>query len=184
MVVTNNAQVAEDARSLKDLSFSKNERTYLHSQVGYNYRMTNIQAAIGLAQLERIDDFVEMRRSNAKLYNELLSDTIGLTLPPEKEWAKNVYWMYSVLVEPEFGISRDMLIKILKEKGIETRPFFIPMNRQPVFKDMSLFEGEKYPVAEKLSQCGFNLPSSSGLTQSEIEYVCHTIKEVNNKVAV
>lgn len=94
-----------------------------------------------------------------------LSDVDGLTLTPEKEWAKNVYWMYSVLVESEFGVSRDRLIKLLREKGVDTRLFFIPMNKQPVFRDLGLFEGEDYPVAEKLSQSGLNLPSSSGLAQ-------------------
>jgi perosamine synthetase len=178
MVVTNDPKIAETAKSLRDLSFPKGARVYVHSQVGYNYRMTNMQAAIGLAQLERIDEFVEMRRKNAKLYNALLSDVRGIQLPPEKEWAKNVFWMYSVLVEPEFGASRDDLIERLANKQIETRPFFVPMNQQPVFENMHFFRGETFPIATELSKKGLHLPSSSGLKEIEINYICKEIKEL------
>jgi perosamine synthetase len=178
MIITNDEKIAETAKSLKDLSFPKGERIYLHSKIGYNYRMTNIQAAIGLAQLERIEEFVEMRRRNASLYNDSLANLEGIGLPPEQEWAKNVYWMYSILIEPEFKISRDKLMTKLRNRQIETRPFFIPMHKQPVFRDMSLFIGENYPIAEILSERGMNLPSSSGLTTTEIQYICNAIKEI------
>jgi perosamine synthetase len=181
MMVTNNEVFAKHAKSLKDLSFENGkERAYLHSEVGYNYRLTNLQAAVGLAQFERIDDFVSMRRRNAAIYGELLRNVPGIRLPIEKEWAKNVYWMYSILVEPEFGISRDELIRELKKRGVETRSFFVPMNQQPVFKTMHLFEGENYPVAESLSRKGLYLPSSSGLKRAEIKYICGSIAEVRN----
>lgn len=180
MVVTNDENLAENARSLRDLCFPKGSRVYLHSKVGYNYRMTNLQAAIGLAQFERIEEFVEMRRENARRYNEFLSNVAGLTLPVEKPWAKNVYWMYSMLVEPEFGSSRDCLMEKLCSSQIDTRPFFIPMNKQPVFREMGLFFGEEYPVAEKLSHCGLNLPSSSGLTSSEVKSVATAIVNAKN----
>jgi len=179
MVVTNDQKIAETARSLRDLSFPKGARVYVHSQVGYNYRMTNMQAAIGLAQLERIDEFVEMRRKNAKLYNVLLSDLKGIRLPPEKEWAKNVFWMYSILVEPEFGASRDELIEMLANKQIETRPFFVPMDQQPVFQDRGFFKGDTFPIAAELSRKDLHLPSSSGLEEREINYICNTIKEIS-----
>jgi perosamine synthetase len=179
MVVTNNEEFAQRAISLKDLSFEEgNKRIYLHSEVGYNYRMTNLQAAIGLAQFERIHELIEMRRRNAQLYNEFLENTNGIRLPIEKEWAKNVYWMYSILVEPEFGVSRDEVMIELEKKGIETRSFFIPMNKQPVFRNMHLFEGESYPVAEGLSKRGMYLPSSSGLKPDEISYICNSIAEI------
>jgi perosamine synthetase len=179
MVVTNNEKVAQHAAALKDLSFSDGKkRVYLHSEVGYNYRMTNLQAAIGLAQFERINDFVEMRRKNASLYSETLKSVSGITLPKEKDWAKNVYWMYSILVEPEFGMSRDELMTELEKKGIDTRSFFVPMNKQPLFKDMHLFKDEKYPVAEELSKKGLYLPSSSGLKPAEIQYVCDSIIDI------
>lgn len=163
MLVTNSADIAEKACRLKDLSFSDGKkRTYVHSEVGYNYRMTNLQAAVGLAQLERIDDFVAMRRKNAYFYNDLLKDIVGIRLPVEKPWAKNVYWMYSVVVEPEFGLSRDELMLELAHKGVDTRAFFVPMNRQPVFADMNLFLGEGYPIAEGLSKTGLYLPLVQG----------------------
>ena len=181
MIVTNNEKIAEKAKSLRDLSFPKGDRIYLHSEVGYNYRMTNMQAAIGLAQLERIDELVEMRRKNAKIYNALLSKINGIRLPPEKEWAKNVYWMYSVLIEPKFGISRDQLMKELRNRQIETRPFFIPMDKQPVLKNMGFFKRETYPVAEELSKKGINLPSSSGLKYEEINNICSAIKQISEE---
>ena len=178
MIVTNDEEIAERAKSLRNLCFPKEKRIYLHSEVGYNYRMTNIQAAIGLAQLERIDELAEMRRRNAYLYNEYLKDVEGITPPPEKEWAKNVYWMYSILIEDEFGMSRDALMEALAKKGIETRTFFVPMHEQPVFHKMGLFKGESYPVAEDLARKGMYLPSSSGLKKREIKIVANTLKEV------
>ena len=178
MIITNDDKIAEKARSLKNLSFPKGKRIYKHQDVGYNYRMTNIQAAIGLAQLEKIDGLIERRRKNAHLYNELLKGVEGITLPVEKQWAKNVYWMYSILIEDEFGISRDKLMSKLEEKGIETRPFFVPIHQQPVFHKMGWYEDENYPIAERLALRGINLPSSSGLKEKEIRYICDVIKSI------
>lgn len=176
MIVTNNEEIAEKARSLKDLAFSK-ERRFLHDDIGFNYRMTNIQAAIGVAQLGKIEEYVDMRRRNAVLYNNYLKDIKGIRLPVEKPWAKNVYWMYSILIEDDFGLSRDELMEKLKEKGIETRTFFIPMHEQPVFHDMGLFKGKKYPVAEEISRKGMYLPSSSGISENEIKIISRNIAE-------
>ena len=180
MIVTNDKEIAEKAMSLKNLAFSK-ERRFLHTDLGFNYRMTNIHAAIGLAQFEKIDELVERRRRNAHLYNRLLGDIEGIRLPVEKEWAKNVYWMYSILIENEFGMNRDELMEKLSAKGIETRAFFIPMHEQPVFKNRGLFKGENYPIADDLSKTGMYLPSGSGLEEEEIKFVCGTIKEVKNR---
>lgn len=177
MVVTNDPEIAQRARLLKDLAFSP-EKRFLHMDIGFNYRMTNIQAAIGLAQLEKINSLVEARRGNAQSYNRLLKDIPGIILPVEREGVKNVYWMYGILIEEEFGLSRDELMIMLKERGIETRTFFYPMHQQPVFQEMGLFAGEKYPVAEALSQKGLYLPSGSGLKEEEIENVCRAIKEI------
>jgi len=178
MIVTNDEKIAERARRLKDQAYSP-ERRFLHTDIGFNYRMTNIQAAIGLAQLEHIDEFVERRRRNAYLYNSRLKDVPGITLPPEKEWAKNVYWMYSILIEEnEFGMSRDELMERLKGRGIETRTFFIPMHEQPAFLNLGLFKGERYPVAERLGKQGLYLPSSTGLKKEEIEYICDIMREI------
>lgn len=178
MIVTSDEEIAERARSLKDLAFSR-ERRFLHTDVGFNYRMTNIQAAIGLAQFERIDELAEMRRRNARLYNEYLKEVKGIRLPIEKEWAKSIYWMYAILIEDEFGISTCELMDKLMKKGIDTRTFFIPMHEQPVFRKIGLFKGEKYPIAEELSKKGMYLPSSSGLKEEEIRSVCDAIKETS-----
>lgn len=176
MIVTNNEKIADYARRLKDQAFSR-ERRFLHTDVGFNYRMTNIQAAIGLAQLENIDRLVEMRRRNAAIYNKHLEGVPGIILPKEKEWAKNVYWMYSIVIEKEFGMSRDELMAFLCQKGVDTRTFFIPMHMQPAFRHMGLFEGERYPVSEMLAERGLYLPSGSGLTEGQINTVCDAVRQ-------
>jgi len=178
MVLTSNEEIAEKARALKDLAFSR-EKRFLHTAIGFNYRMTNIQAAIGLAQFERIDELAETRRRNAHLYNKYLGDVKGIKLPIEEEWAKNVYWMYSILIEDGFALNRDDLMKELAEKGIETRTFFVPLHEQPVFQESGMFKEEKYPVAEDLSRKGMYLPSGSGLQEEEIKSVCDSIKEIS-----
>ena len=181
MVVTNNKEVYQRAKLLKDLAFIR-ERRFLHYHLGFNYRMTNIQAAIGLAQLEKIDILAQRRIENAHLYNELLRDIKGITLPPEPPEIRNAYWMYSILIDKnKFGIGAAELAQVLYEQGIETRPFFIPMHKQPVFIEMGLFKKEKYPVAEMLSKRGLNLPSASSLKKEDIEYICSTINKAKNK---
>jgi len=180
MVVTSDEKIAQKARSLKDLAHSPDKR-YLHTDIAFNYRMTNIQAAIGLAQFERIDELAAKRRKNARLYNDLLKSIAGITIPVEKEWAKNVYWMYSILVTDEFGITRDELMDKLMEKGIDTRAFFLPMHQQPALNNIGLFAGERYPVAEDLSRKGMYLPSSTGLSEDEIRHICRVIKEVKKE---
>jgi perosamine synthetase len=170
MIVTNNDELAERARLLSDLAHSK-ERRFLHKHIGFNYRMTNMQAAIGVAQLERIGGLIKRRIKNAELYNSLLKDVDGITLPPNAEWVKNVYWMYSVLIEDNFGITRDELMDKLKAVGIDTRTFFIPMHTQPMFKDSS----PSFPVAEDLSRKGINLPSGPVLKEEDIKYVAESI---------
>ncbi len=175
LVATNDGDLAEAARSLRDMAFEKDPgRKFIHQKIGYNYRMTNLQAALGLAQLERIDDFVGIRRTNASLYNSLLRDLKGIATPPEQKWAKNVYWMYSVLLdETHFGISRDELMIRFERDGIETRPFFTPVHKQPVFS--KAYRGQSYEVAEALSMSGLNLPSGNTLSREEIATVCKRI---------
>jgi len=168
MIVTNNQELAEKAAMLRDQAYEK-ERRFLHRVIGFNYRMTNLQAAIGVAQMEKIDRFIEARRRNAHLYNSLLEQVEGIKLPPETEWAKNVYWMYSILVEDSFGLSRDELASYLKERGVETRPFFYPIHLQPIYAEN--YQWGSCPVAEELSQQGMNLPSAATLGRKEIEYV-------------
>jgi len=173
MIVTDDAALAAKARKLRDQAYER-ERRFWHKELGFNYRMTNIQAAIGVAQMERIDEFINIRRRNAQLFNRLLSDVPGLTLPPEAPWAKNVYWMYSLLVDESFGMSRDQLADYLKSHSIDTRPFFYPIHLQPLYEQQ--FRGESYPVAEELSKRGINLPSGNNLTETQVHRIVDVIK--------
>ncbi|MDP3734251.1 MAG: DegT/DnrJ/EryC1/StrS family aminotransferase [Nanoarchaeota archaeon] len=179
MVVTSNEKWAEKAKSLRNHYFG--HPRFLHSELGYNYRLTNMQAAIGLAQLEKIEQLVNARRQNAFTYNQFLKNVPGMTLPPAKEWAKNVYWMYGLLVNPDFGISMPLVREKLEAKGIETRTFFIGMHQQPAYrKNDQRFPSlhSSYPVADELTQKGFYLPSSSHLTKEQIIFITDTIKEI------
>lgn len=176
MLTTNNREIAKLAWNLRDHAFS-HERHFWHKYIGFNYRMTNLQAAVGLAQVEQMDKFIENRRHNAQEYTSRLASIPGVTTPPQASWAKNVYWMYGLLVdEKKFGMNRDQLRKALADNGIETRTFFIPMHCQPVYWEQ--FKGQRYPVAERLCRDGFYLPSASSLTLSEIEYITSIIREV------
>jgi perosamine synthetase len=177
MVTSNNPELAETVRTLRDHAFSK-ERHFWHKHIGYSFRLTNMQAAVGLAQTEQMDKFVSWRRENAALYTSLLRDVPGLTMPVEEPWAQNVYWMYGVLVEDEFGMSRDELRRRLAAQGIETRTFFIPMHVQPIYH--ADYKGERYPVAEDLCRRGLYLPSASSLTRREIERVVEAVKACRN----
>jgi len=183
MIVTNREEIEERARRLKDQAYSP-EKRFLHTDLGFNYRMTNIQAAIGLAQLEKVEELVERRRENARLYRALLTGVGGIRLPIQREWAKNVYWMYCILIEGGFGRSRDELRAKLSEHGIDTRDFFIPMHQQPALKNLGLFEAESYPVSEDISRRGMYLPSGSGLKEEEIRQVCATMKRIGRSAAL
>ncbi|MCB0250667.1 MAG: DegT/DnrJ/EryC1/StrS family aminotransferase [Anaerolineae bacterium] len=173
MITTNDQDIARLAWNLRDHAFSS-ERHFWHKFVGFNYRMTNLQAAVGLAQVERLNELVAARRRNAAHYTSLLRDIPGITTPPEAPWAKNVFWMYGIMVERDsFGMNRDQLRSVLADNGIETRTFFIPMHCQPVY--WNTFKGQRFPVAERLCRDGFYLPSSSSLTVGEIERVAAVI---------
>ncbi len=173
IVVTDDEKLADKLRTMRNYGFTE-ERHFWHKVVGFSYRMTNVQAAIGLGQLERIDELVQARIDHAHLYNSLLEDVRGIVTPPCAPHAKNVYWMYGILVEKEFGISRDELRQKLADRGIETRSFFIPIHLQPVYAD--LFSDE-YPVSEELGTKGLYLPSASGLTGKEIEFIAGVIRD-------
>ena len=181
MVVTDNDELAEKCRYYKNLCFPlKGERNFLHNDIGFNYRMSNIHAAIGLAQVEMADKYVEMRRHNNSLYKEYLKSVPGITLQPEKEWAKNVYWMNGIIVDPkEYGLSRDELMIKLRENGIDSRLFFTGMHRQPSLQKYGCDCSGEYPVTDWLAENGLYLPSGSGLNESEIHYICKLIIQLS-----
>jgi perosamine synthetase len=172
MLITDIRKIAENVRILRDHGFSK-KLHFWHEHLGYNYRMTNMQAAIGLAQMERFEELVETRIRNAEYYSLLLKDIKGIRLPPEMKNAKNVYWMYSILIEDDFGLTRDDLRKYLAWKGIETRTFFIPIHMQPIYRKKY---NERFPVAEELCRKGMYLPSGANLSKKEIEYIAECVK--------
>lgn len=177
MVLTNDSMQAERLRSLRNLCFQK-ERRFYHSGLGHNYRLTNLQAAVGLAQLERIDQSVQKKRWMAGAYTERLKDIHLLQLPVEESWAKNVYWMYAVVLDESAGMDAVELARHLGEKGVMTRPFFLGMHEQPVFRNMGLFLDEHYPVAERIAGQGLYLPSGMTLTEDQVERVCQVVHEV------
>ena len=178
MVVTNDEKLAQRAKSLRNLCFKKSKR-YRHDELGFNYRMTNLQAALGIAQLENIEQFIEIKRENAALYNELLSDLKLLQLPIEKEWAKNVYWMYAIVLDESSGINAETFAQKLREHGIATRPFFYPMHLQPVLKDKyKKIEGQDFSVSERICRQGLYLPSGLALKKDDIKYIAQSIKKV------
>ncbi len=177
MVLTNNVKHAERLRSLRNLYFS-NERRFYHTQLGSNYRLTNLQAALGLAQLERIEESIIKKRWMAAAYTERLKDVAVLQFPVEEAWAKNVYWMYGVVLNDSAKLDAVEFARKLTERGVMTRPFFLGMHEQPVFLNMGLFQGECYPVAERIARQGLYLPSGMTLTEPQIEKVCQAVRDI------
>ena len=178
MLVTDDEQIAERCRSLRNLCFQR-DRRFVHEQLGWNYRMTNIQAALGVAQLEKIDDFAVRKRQIGRRYTRLLSDFDGIKVPLEKtDYAENIYWVYGVVLSDDVSFDAAEAMARLKELKIGTRPFFWPMHEQPVFNKMGLFENETHPVAQRLARRGFYIPSGLTLTDETIEYVAGSLKEV------
>lgn len=175
MIVTNDAKLAERARSLRNLAFRREQR-FFHTELGYNFRMTNLQAAIGLAQIERIEDHLARKRRMATLYNDRLRGIKGLRLPVERPNVKNVYWMYGVILADHLAMDAAMFAARLKEQGIDTRPFFLGMHEQPVLRKLGLFAGERYPVTEAIARRGLYLPSGLGLDETQIDEVCAAVK--------
>lgn len=177
MVTTDSKILYERMKTLKDMSHSKNRR-FLHTSTGYNYRLTNLQAALGLSQLENIEIIIAKKLYIANRYNTKLNKISGLTLPPSTSWAKNIYWMYGVVVNKKSKLKREEITKILSRNGVETRDFFIPMHRQPALKKLGYFKNEKYPVADYLSKNGFYLPSGPKISNKEIDYISALLKEI------
>jgi len=172
MVVCRKAALADRLRLLRNQGFE--EPRFVHRVMGYNYRLTNIQAAIGLAQTEKVCEKVARKRDIAAAYAKLLDGQSSITLPSEATWAKNVYWMYGILIEDGFGRSRDDVMKELRTHGVETRQFFYPMHRQPAYQGADArfpdTSGE-FVISDRLASRGLYLPSGLGLTSVQIEYV-------------
>jgi perosamine synthetase len=177
MVLTNSEGYADKLRSLRNLCFRKEKRFY-HTELGYNFRLTNVQAAIGLGQLERIEGLVQRKRQIGRTYTGLLGDIPGLQLPVEEPWAKNVYWMYGIVLDENTGVDAATFAKQLTEVGVMTRPFFVGMHEQPVFRKTGLFRNESYPVCERISRQGLYLPSGMTLTDRQIQMTCDALRGI------
>lgn len=177
MMVCNDADLAEKCKKLRNLAFEPQGRRFIHNELGWNYRMTNLQAALGVAQLEKMEFHIQRKREIGNLYNEGLKKLNGFQLPLENtEYAKNIYWVFGLVADTE--AQQEVIVKKLNDAKIGTRPFFWCMHEQPVFQKMGLFKNESYPVAEKLARNGFYIPSGLGLTNEEITNVINVmIKE-------
>ena len=178
MVLTDDEGLAERCRSLRNLCFQR-ERRFVHEELGWNFRMSNLQAAVGCAQLERLDQTIERKREIGARYNERLSGVAGLQLPLcSTAYADNVYWVYGVVLNDDVPFDAAEAMRRLGEKRIGTRPFFWPMHEQPVFRGMGLFKGESHPVAERIAGRGFYVPGGPALTDAQIDVVAEAVREV------
>ena len=178
MVLTDDDRLAERCRSLRNLCFQAKKR-FVHEELGYNFRMTNLQAALGVAQLERLEEFVGLKRRMGKRYTDMLMSVEGLELMPARTaYADNIYWVYGMVLKDGVPFAAEEAMRRLGGKGIGTRPFFWPMHEQPVFRKMGLFAGGEYPVAERLARRGFYIPSGMALTEAQIDEVADAVKEL------
>jgi perosamine synthetase len=174
MVVTSNDALAEKVRLLRGQGMDPNRR-YWHPIIGYNYRMMNLAAAIGLAQLEKINEQLAVRLKIAEAYRGRLQDLPGILPQPEQSWAQHAYWMFSIVLQPDLWQTRNKIIEELAQQGIETRPVFYPAHTFPPYLKFS--DGAAFPVAENLSANGISLPTWAGLTEDEMDYVCRALEK-------
>lgn len=178
MIVTDDDELAETCRSLRNLCFQPHKR-FVHERLGWNLRMTNMQAALGLAQLERLDEFVIRKQIMGRRYAELLEGLPNVQQPlPQTEYSQNIYWVYGLVLDESTGLNAENVMKILADKGVGTRPFFYPMHQQPVLQKLGLFKGEQYPVAERISRQGFYIPSGMALKYEQLDSIAKSICDI------
>jgi perosamine synthetase len=178
MLVTDDKKLAERCQSLRNLCFQSTKR-FVHEELGWNFRMTSLQAALGLAQLQRLDEFVARKRRMGALYTKLLADLTEVQLPlMQTPYSENAYWVYGLVVNDEVAFAAEEAMHQLAALGVATRPFFWPMHEQPVFQRMGLFKGESYPVAERIARRGFYIPSGLALKDEQIEQVSQAVHKV------
>lgn len=181
MIVTDSDALAARCRDLRNLCFIP-PRRFIHEELGYNMRMTNLQAALGVAQLERLPAFVERKRSMGRLYTELLQGMPDVELPPARaDYADSIYWVYGIVLSESIGFDADEAMKRLGGAGVGTRPFFWPMHEQPVLRRMGFMNGAHCPVSERIARRGFYIPSGLALTEQQIREVARIVREVIRK---
>jgi perosamine synthetase len=180
MIFTDDDRLAERCRSLRNLCFNTEQR-FLHYELGYNARMTNLQAALGVAQLERIDEFIAKKRQIGELYQAKLKNVSSIQLPVSATgYANNIYWVFGIIIKDSFQMDAQAVMKELAKRGIGTRPFFWGLHEQPVLQKWGYKSNESFPVSENLSRRGFYLPSGIAINQEQIDYVVENVKNIFN----
>ena len=178
MIFTDDYNLAIKCRELRNLCFKK-EKRFFHEDLGWNYRMTNLQAAVGVAQLEQLEKFIKKKRHIGLLYSKLLSLLPGVQLPLVSTiYAENIYWVYGLVLKDSIPFSAEEIINLLAKNNIGSRPFFFPLHQQPVLKKLGYFKKQNFPVAEKLSNRGFYLPSGLALTDQQIYRVSEKLSKI------
>jgi len=178
MILTDDDDLAEQCRELRNLCFKPGKR-FVHERLGWNLRMTNLQAALGVAQLEQLEEFLEKKRWIGRRYTELLGNLPGLQLPlTQTEYAENIYWVYGVVLDDSVELDAELAMSRLAKLGVGCRPFFYPLHQHPVLRGLGLFESESYPVAERMYSRGFYVPSGLALTEDQILRVANALKQV------
>jgi len=174
MITTNNDRAAEHIRLLKNQGMTQQKR-YWHPVVGYNYRLTNIQAAIGLAQVERLGEQLQKHRDVAAWYREELAGVEGLTWQKERPWALHAWWQFVVVVDESFAPDRDAVLQHLQDAGIDARRIYYPMHQQPIYQNEAA--AQTFPVADRVAARAVCLPTWAGLTREDVRFVCRTLRE-------
>lgn len=184
MICTNNKRIANLCCSLRNLSFSKSfHNRFNHDLIGWNYRMTNLQGALGFGQLKNINWIINRKFQIGNLYYKKLKDIQSIRLQTNKtKYSKNIYWVFGVLLKKNNESKRNKIMNELLKLGIETRPFFVPMNKQKIFIKLKIFKKEKFINSQFLSKNGFYLPSGLGIKNSEIEFICDKLKLVLSRL--
>ncbi len=180
MILTNKRELYDKCKSLKNLCFGANNERFNHDDIGWNYRMTNLQAALGCGQLKNISWIIKRKKEIGKKYYSLLKNNPKIFIQKIKtSYADNIFWVFGVLIKKNSKINRDLLVKKLMKNNIQTRNFFFPMHKQKIFKKIKIFKGKtNYPNAEYLSKNGFYLPSGLGIKNQEISYICKILNKI------
>jgi perosamine synthetase len=176
MVVTGNDAIAARCRAYRNLCYGSHDNRFMHEDIGFNYRMSNLHAALGWAQVPKLEGNVAHKRQLAGWYTERLSGLETLQLPVERPWARNVYWMYHVVLTDACKLDRATVMARLRDKGIETRPGFVPFNQQKIALERGLGGVEKCPVANNLGDRAFYLPSGVTLTEAQADEVATALR--------
>jgi perosamine synthetase len=178
MLVLDDDELAARARRLRNLGFLEHGRRFLHQELGFNFRLSNLQAALAVSQIERMHEIVARKRRMGAAYRQRLADLEAIELQVEEPWARAVYWMFGLVLREARGLDAETFARCLAERGVQTRPFFLGMHEQPVLRARGLFVGESYPVAERIARQGLYLPSGLALQDDQLEQVALAVREV------